>query len=65
MEQRIERAVNDLLDSKHAIVLTGAVISTESGIPDFRGPSGIWTKDPDAERRAYRSYERLLADPKG
>ncbi|MEE9490865.1 MAG: Sir2 family NAD-dependent protein deacetylase, partial [Dehalococcoidia bacterium] len=65
MKQLIERAAKDLLDSKHAIALTGAGISTESGIPDFRGPSGIWTKDPDAERRAYRSYERFLADPKG
>jgi NAD-dependent deacetylase len=62
-EQLIEMAVRVLADSKHAIALTGAGISTESGIADFRGPSGIWTKNPDAERKAYRSYESFLADP--
>ncbi len=64
MEQAIERAARDLVGSEYAIALTGAGISTESGIPDFRGPSGVWTKDPDAEKRAYRSYEMFLADPK-
>lgn len=59
----IKRAAADLLASRHAIALTGAGISTESGIPDFRGPSGIWTKNPEAERAAYRSYEAFVADP--
>jgi len=65
MEPLIERAARDLLRSNHAIALTGAGISTESGIPDFRGPNGIWTKDPEAEKRAYQTYHKFLRDPKG
>ena len=64
MEQPIARAARDLVESKYAIALTGAGLSTESGIPDFRGPSGIWTKNPEAERRAYQSYQEFLEDPK-
>src|SRR4249919_2366190 len=41
-----------LRNARRVVVLTGAGISTESGIPDFRGPQGVWTKDPAAERRA-------------
>lgn len=62
-ENPVQRAARELLNSRHAIALTGAGISTESGIPDFRGPSGVWTKNPEAERKAYRSYERFLEDP--
>jgi NAD-dependent deacetylase len=64
MEELIEIAARDLINSKYAIALTGAGMSTESGIPDFRGPSGIWTRDPEAERRAYQTYHRFLANPK-
>lgn len=64
MEELVERAARDLVNSRYAIALTGAGMSTESGIPDFRGPSGIWTKNPEAERRAYETYHRFLADPK-
>jgi len=64
VESLIDRAASDLARSRHAIALTGAGISTESGIPDFRGPNGVWTKNPEAERRAYRSYETFLVDPR-
>ena len=33
-----------LRDSRRAVVFTGAGISTESGIPDFRSPGGVWSK---------------------
>ncbi|MBI2711141.1 MAG: Sir2 family NAD-dependent protein deacetylase [Actinobacteria bacterium] len=42
--------------AERVVVLTGAGISTDSGIPDFRGPNGIWTKNPKAERMSHISH---------
>jgi NAD-dependent deacetylase len=51
-----------LIDSaRRIVVLTGAGISTDSGIPDFRGPQGLWTKNPKAERTS--SLQHYLSDP--
>ncbi|MFF3736220.1 NAD-dependent deacetylase [Streptomyces sp. NPDC002566] len=42
-------------------VLSGAGISTDSGIPDYRGPQGLWRRDPEAEKLV--TYEYYMGDP--
>ncbi len=48
-------------EARRLVVLTGAGISTDSGIPDFRGPQGVWTRNPEAEKLA--TLQNYLADP--
>ncbi len=53
----VRRAADLVTEAERVVVLTGAGISTDSGIPDFRGPNGLWTRDPDAEKASnIRSY---------
>ena len=47
--------------SVRIVALTGAGISTESGIPDFRGPQGVWTRNPKAERLS--NIQHYMSDP--
>ncbi len=55
-------AARDLIAAaERIVVLTGAGISTDSGIPDFRGPNGVWTKNPAAEKAS--NLQNYLADP--
>ena len=44
LDKRIETLARWMFEAKHLVVFTGAGISTESGIPDFRGPDGVWTR---------------------
>jgi NAD-dependent SIR2 family protein deacetylase len=57
----LDRAREWLRSASRVVALTGAGISTDSGIPDFRGPQGVWTRDPKAERLSDIRY--YVADP--
>ena len=57
----VAEAIGRSRGASRIAVLTGAGISTDAGIPDFRGPNGVWTKDPQAERAS--TLQHYLADP--
>ena len=59
-EQLISTVRDWLAAAERVVVLTGAGISTDSGIPDFRGPQGVWTKNPGAEKMA--TLQHYMAD---
>ncbi len=61
MAGEVARARSLLADARRVVVLTGAGISTDSGIPDFRGPRGVWTKNPEAEKMA--TLQAYVSDP--
>jgi NAD-dependent deacetylase len=61
MSDRLEDARRLVSAAAHIVALTGAGISTESGIPDFRGPNGVWTRNPKAEKLS--NIHSYIADP--
>ncbi|MCL4534593.1 MAG: NAD-dependent deacylase [Bacteroidetes bacterium] len=76
LEAKLETVADWIAAARHVVVFTGAGVSTESGIPDFRGPGGIWSRyspityqefiaDPEARRESWRrsreSYSQFAA----
>ena len=60
-EELINEAQELIAEAKKIVLLTGAGISTDSGIPDYRGPNGGWTKNPKAEQISNIKY--YISDP--
>ncbi len=60
-DDSIGRGRSLLERARRVVVLTGAGISTDSGIADFRGPQGVWTKNPEAEKMA--TLQAYVSDP--
>jgi len=56
MKPSVEKVRGWVNGAQRVVVLTGAGISTDSGIPDFRGPQGVWTKNPMAEKLSNIHY---------
>lgn len=61
MADQIDQVRRWVAASRRVVALTGAGISTESGVPDFRGPQGLWTKNPKAEKLSNIHY--YMSDP--
>ena len=61
MHSTIDTVAGWLRDAQRVTVLTGAGISTDSGIPDYRGPNGVWTRNPQAARMS--TLQDYVADP--
>ena len=59
--KQISRFVDLVNDSQRPLFFTGAGISTESGIPDFRGPSGFWKTNTPIYFKDFISSESILS----
>ncbi|MDO8123918.1 MAG: NAD-dependent deacylase [Candidatus Hermodarchaeota archaeon] len=62
LDEKIQQVAQMISTSTSTVALTGAGVSTKSGIPDFRGPDGLWTKVDPAK---FASINGFLSDPRG
>ena len=60
LDKRIEALAQWIFEAKHLVVFTGAGISTESGLPDFRGPDGIWTRQARGLPQKTRDFSSAV-----
>jgi len=63
LEKKAKTVASYLLQGKHAIAFTGAGVSTSAGIPDFRGPEGVWTLQAEGRARTAPTTSTLKAIP--
>jgi len=63
VEERIKRLAQWMFEAKYILVFTGAGISTESGLPDFRGPDGIWTRQDKGLPSKTRPFTSVEPNP--
>ena len=63
LEERIKRLSQWMFEAKYILVFTGAGISTESGLPDFRGPDGIWTRQEKGLPPKTRPFTSVEPNP--
>jgi NAD-dependent deacetylase len=62
MEQEVQRLKSMLATARRVVAFTGAGISTESGIPDFRGPGGLWTRHKPIDFETFLASEAARAE---
>ena len=61
----LREVVNAVREAQHLVIFTGAGISTAAGIPDFRGPTGIWTQEKAREKAAREASKRRREEEAG